>query len=395
MIRVLFVDDEPRVLDGIRRSLRSRRKAWHLVFAEGGEAGCEALESGEFDVVITDLRMPGVDGCAVLEKAKEVHPDTMRIIFSGQVHEQEALRAVPLAHQYLAKPCGGGAIERVIERAALLRQLFANQSLRGVISAAGAIPSCPKVYLELTEVLRDPESSARDAADVLERDMAMCTKILQIVNSAFFGLSQPVTNLQDAVSFLGLKLVRSIALSEAAFRPFEGKGVFGPTDLSEHQKSGFRAAALARDLCPDKAQEDHAYLAGMLHDFGWVVIGCLLPEAFAELEERSGKSGLTLSLEREVLGATHAEIGAYLLGTWGLPLPVVEAVAYHHHPARVEHDSFEVLTAIHVASGLMAETDQSRPRRGARLDERYLSRVGALGALEAWRQRRDDVLSAP
>lgn len=386
MIRILFVDDEPRVLEGLKRSLRRQRKVWSMSFAEGGEAGVRELDTGDFDVVVSDMRMPKVDGYALLSHAQQVQPDAMRIVLSGQTELEAALRTVPVAHQFLSKPCEGDQVRMVIERAIQMRKLFQDQRLREVISRAGSLPSVPELYIQLTHALQDPEISAMDIAEIIERDLGMSTKILQIVNSAFFGLPRQMTRLRDAVAFLGVKLIRAMVLSEEAFRPFVGKGVFTAADLYAEQRRGLRTATLARKLSPDRSLGDQAFLAGMLHDIGWVIAGCLLPDEYRQCQARAVDGVVPTCVEREVLGATHAEIGAFLLGTWGLPLPVVEGVAFHHEPRAVAHDEFEVITAVHVAAALLGEAEDGMRERAPKLDQRYLHGLGLQGSLDEWRR---------
>lgn len=108
--RVLFVDDEQEVLEGLRNLLRRNRHEWDMVFALGGYEALAELSRGTVDVVVTDMRMPGMDGAQLLAQVKTVSPSTARLVLSGHAEKEAILRALPVAHQFLSKPCGGGTL---------------------------------------------------------------------------------------------------------------------------------------------------------------------------------------------------------------------------------------------------------------------------------------------
>src|SRR5215469_9947183 len=117
MTRILFVDDEPKVLDGLRRLLRPQRLQWDMSFIEGGEAALALLDQSPFDVIVSDLKMPGMDGTALLERAREHHPQVVRIVLSEYADLEAAFRAAQVAHQLLLKPCDAEMLRVAIDRA--------------------------------------------------------------------------------------------------------------------------------------------------------------------------------------------------------------------------------------------------------------------------------------
>jgi YesN/AraC family two-component response regulator len=220
MKRILFVDDESKVLDGMRRMLHADRQRWDLQFAVGGEAALQACEAGGFDVVISDMRMPGMDGATLLGHIRDRFPSTARIVLSGYSDGGLSTRAVPVAHRFLTKPCNGVDLRAMIEKVCILQDLLATAELRRIIGSIGELPSLSSTYTSLLQALRDDNSSIHTVAQIIAHDMGMSAKVLQLVNSAFFGLAQTVTTVQSAASFLGLETIKNLALASEAFRMF-------------------------------------------------------------------------------------------------------------------------------------------------------------------------------
>jgi HD-like signal output (HDOD) protein len=374
---VLFVDDEQRILDGLRDLLRKHRRKWDMTFAAGPEAALAEMDLRSFDVVVSDMRMPGMDGAQLLSHVKARSPHTVQIILSGHSEVEAALRAVPFAHQFLSKPCDARTIESTIDRAVGLAAMIHDERLREVVGRIEKLPSLPAVYQELMEMLQRAEASTADFARVIARDVAMCAKVLQIVNSAFFGLPRRVADVETALVYLGLNTMRSLVLVAHVFSA-SAAGL----RVDELQQASILASRIARRLLPDKTQADDAAMAAMLCDIGALVLATQFPEEYADLLTAAQASPLH-DLEQELFGVTHAEVGGYLLGLWGLPFPIVEAVTYHHSPASVPHPAFDVVAATHIAV-VLAGTHVRTSLGVSPFDEQYLEAVGAKDKLAGW-----------
>ena len=387
MKRVLFVDDEPRVLDGLRDMLRKQRRVWDMVFARGAEAALEELARAPFDVVVSDMRMPGMDGATFLGRVKELSPATARIVLSGHAEEAMILKALPVCHQYLSKPCSTEALRGVIERACELQTLLVDPRLRALAGSVGTLPSVPAIYWELTQALADPEVGAADVSKIVERDLALSAKVLQIVNSSFFGLPQRTTSVGKAVSYLGLSVVKAVAVTLQVFSAGASARPIPGFSVEELQQRAVLVAEIARRIIRDPKRAEEAYLAGLLHDMGKIILALGAPERFAEALRLAADSGHPLHLvEKEILHVSHAEVGAFLLGSWGLPLPIVAAVAYHHKPAAAASDDVDLTVAVHVASALVDGADQAGAARSAdQLDTATLEALGMAQELVRWR----------
>jgi HD-like signal output (HDOD) protein len=379
---ILFVDDERDLLDGLRARLYKHRHDWNMKFVSSGAEALAAFEQQHVDLVVSDVRMPGMDGGQLLTTVKQRWPTTVRIIVSGYADPVQAVRLTSLAHQYVAKPCDGQQLENIIERCFNLQELLAQEPLRRMVGSIGELPAMPKTYGRLQAALSQPNVTAGEVADIVNADAAIASKVLQITNSAFFRLRKPMVRIKDAVTYLGFATIRNLVLSAEIFsqwkNPLNALGV-DPEQLQNHAQL---AAAACKSLAGGRASPDDAWLAGLLHDIGYWVLVQECPEQLGKALELSRSRHLPLfECERLTTGATHAEIGAYLLGLWGLPYSIVEAVALHHAPTSITPHGYDLLGALTVshalldASGAHALIDSGNA--DPTVDARYLTSLNA------------------
>jgi HD-like signal output (HDOD) protein/ActR/RegA family two-component response regulator len=400
---VLFVDDEPLVLQGLQRSLRSERWSWRVGFAESGREALGILERESFDAVVTDLRMPEMDGAELLGTVMERHPHMVRIVLSGEMDPGMIMRAVPCAHQFLAKPCDAQALKATLARAFALKGLVSDRRLRALLARLQTLPSLPGLYGELIAEIQAPNSSFRRVGDLISRDVGMAAKVLQLVNSAFFGIGRRILNPQEAVSLLGYDTVKALVLSAKIFSQFDsGQTAHLPLEALWHHSLSVglcgRTIGTAEKL-PRKAQ-DEAFTAGILHDVGKLVLARNFPEAYAQVMSTAHQGRQTLwEVETDCFGVSHAEVGAYLMGLWGLGAEVVAAIAHHHRPPRGASPG-PVLGVVFAANALehrpFAEPGDAS---GASVTEDDLKQLNIAGRFAAWeevwrRNRLEEALHA-
>ena len=392
MNRILFVDDEPSVLDGLRRMLRPLREEWHMEFAASGMEALAILARDPYDVIVSDMRMPGMDGAELLDTVMHRFPRMVRIVLSGQADRASVLRSLAATHQYLAKPCDAATIKATLTRACALRDLLADPGLIALVSHVHTIPSLPDIYARLVEECRSPKGSLRTVAEIMAEDVGMTAKILQLVNSSFFGRARRISSPLDAVQLLGMETVKALLLLAHVFSQLEAPPaqLYSPVLLQRRSLATSAAArliAVAERADPEAVEE--AAAAGLLHDVGELVLAANLPDRFAKARQLAAeRGGDVIGAEMEVLGASHAMMGAYLLGLWGLPDVVVEAVAFHHAPAECVHHGFGPLAAVHVAASLVPELTGADPGLEApALDLDYVRALGLAERLDGWRRR--------
>lgn len=387
--RVMFVDDEENVLSGLRRMLRSQRQVWDMQFAHGGANALEKLAEQPVDVLVSDMRMPGIDGAELLSRVAQLYPDTVRLVLSGQSEHEKIFRAIGPAHQFMSKPCESEVLINTIQRACGLQERLKKDSLKQVSAKIKTLPSLPSIYCDLVNELKSDEVSIDRVADIIGSDVAMTAKIMQLVNSSFFGLPQHISCPKHAVSLLGLSILQPLVLSADVFDQYEDPGIPGYS-LEESVQHSLAVALAAKSIAEAEVGQgetvDDALIAGMMHDVGKLILAVNLTEQTAEAYSLAKRDGIPLwRAEALVMGTTHAEVGAHLLGLWGIPNPIVEAVAFHHRPVECGNREFSALTAVHVANVVQhAEypSDDTETQLIADLD--YLDACGLRGRLERW-----------
>ncbi|NOY28958.1 MAG: HDOD domain-containing protein [Planctomycetes bacterium] len=391
-MRVLFVDDQPNVLAGLRRMLRGQRDAWQMEFAESGEEALALMAVSPFDVVVSDMRMPGMEGSQLLAETMTRYPGTVRIILSGQADQTSVLRAVTPAHQYLSKPCDAEALKSTVARACSLRDTLSEESLIRLVSQVTTLPSLPHIYTELLEELQSEEASVQGVAELITQDVAMSAKLMQMVNSSFFGIPRRVESPTHAAAMLGLNVIKPLVLSAGIFSQFSSENYqgFSMDALMEHSLAVSQLAQqIAQSQSDDKELAEDALLAGLLHDVGQLLLVANIHEQYGKTLTFARENQVSLcDAELECLGACHANVGAYLLGLWGMTDSIVEATAFHHHPRKCMAEDFSPLTAVHVANVLVNETQASDSNITVDLnmDMDYLEDCGVADQLPTWRE---------
>jgi len=380
---LLFVDDERPILNGLRNVLHRDRGRWDLRFALGGAEALALLAEHPADVIVTDMRMPELDGLALLRAVQLGWPRAARIVLSGYADLALVAQASAVAHQYLLKPCDPEVLRTVIERALELQALLGSETLQRTIGELGTLPSTPRLFLDLSEALSDPDVSLTRLAAIVEEDVGLSTRVLQFVNSAYYGLARRVTGIEEALVLLGIGTLRHLALTLEVARTFTG-GPRAPLSLEAFERHALLTARIARRIVADQSRAEAAFAAGLLHDCGKLVLMDRLPGPFAEALATSARDGRPLHVvERELLGADHAEVGAYLLGLWGLPHAIVEGVAFHHSEERMTAGSLDTVVAVGAAN-LLARAAGDQAAAGLAERERGRLEVLARGHQAAW-----------
>jgi HD-like signal output (HDOD) protein/CheY-like chemotaxis protein len=390
MRHVLFVDDDRDLLDGLRDALRPHRYEWRMTFVDGGEAALGMVESEPVDIVVSDLRMPGMDGAALLARVARVQPDAVRIVLSGHADPETIGRVAAVAHRILVKPSPIDVVARVLERSCVLLDVTGEVQLIRAAAGACVLPSPSATYIELAEMLARTDTTTEQVAAVLERDIAMAAKVLQLANSAYFGPREAVSSLPDAVALLGHDTLRALVVSVEAFQKFEVSASIPGFSLDAVEHRSLQVGRLAHKLSEGNPEVDGAFAAGLLLDVGLLVLATQEPECLAKdllAAEREGRPVHEIELDRH--GITHAEVGAHLLALWGLPHTIVEAVAHHHRPLRSPAPCFDAIATVHIADALVADMEPGPPEHPtglSRLDRDYLDRIGVASRIPEWQR---------
>jgi HD-like signal output (HDOD) protein len=333
-----------------------------------------------------------MDGAALLAEVQKRHPQVVRIVLSGQADPESILRSLDSTHLYLAKPCDPDVLKQTLQRACSVRRLLVDCAAKTVVSQIGTLPSLPSTYVMLVNECQSANGSVRKVADVIAQDIGMSAQVLHLVNSAFFGRRRRISDPLQAVQFLGLNTIKALVLSAEVFAAFDVTKVpgFSLEAVQAHclATSGCAKLIAAAERVNEEVASD-ATIAGLLHEIGTLVFAGRLPEQYARARSLAAERSIRLAeAEQEVFGATHTEVGAYLLGLWALPDPVVEAVAFHEAPGRGGPQALSPKTIVHVAESIV---DEALPMLAEAappvIDLDYLRGVGLAERVTAWRER--------
>jgi HD-like signal output (HDOD) protein len=385
VIRILFVNDDPALLEMYRTGLAHLSGRWRLRFAAGAAQALEEIAGEPVDAVAAAMRMAGMDGAQLLERVRAEHPEIVRFIVSTQLSWDDAHRAMPLAHQILNNPRDLATLVRSVERACSLVDRIDQPAVRRAIGAITGLPPLPRLFWQLAGEMDSPRASSASVAAIVEQDPAMTARILQVANSPLFGPSLAVRAVRDAVTRLGMHQLRSIVLMQALLQGTASPAEPAGFSLDALQEDSVRTAKLAAAMVGGVEDSKIAFSAGMLHHVGYFLFATAMRKEYEAIRQTAFKQGKPiLQVESEQLGFDHAEAGGVMLALWGLPLPLIEAVAFHHHPAQGGETRFGPVAAVHVAA-VMAGEAQGMPVQDDALDRAFLRRIGALEAVQRWR----------
>ncbi len=385
--RILFIDDEAHVLEGIKRLFRPMRAHWHADYETDPRRALARIESEPYDVIVSDMKMPGLSGVDVLRHAQKHAPNAVRIGLSGYAEAELALEAAAVAHQFFAKPCEiRDLLEAASQVTALAERLRGNEMLVRV-TAGSSLPSLPDLYQEIMREASSPTGSLQRVGEIIQRDVAMSAKILSIVNSPFFGLSNQSTSPAQAAALIGFEGLRSIVLTAGVFEAYEDK--IDVDVLSALMNRSIDASRIAGEVAAllgmGKQRIERCRLAAMLHDIGKLTLYANASHA-ARMVEAMVRSGVydEPQAEQELFGCSHADVGAYLLSLWGFANEIVQAAAFHHDPSRAApHSEPQPLTVVHIASALTACCGRGR---STPIDRGYLASFGISTEDRRWQQ---------
>ncbi len=388
--RILFVGEDPELWEALRSEHSNGDAEWDYAFAKSGLQALNSLTQSPCDAVVADMQMEGMNGAQLLDEIMQRNPATLRFIRASMADQQSAMKCVGTAHQYLIKPSDATTIRSALSRAFSLESWLPSDKVRALISQMRKLPSPPNLYFQIVSELQSPDASLDRVGGLISQDVVLSAKILQIVNSAVFGLQMQVAKPVDAVLYLGLETTKSLVLLAHTFSYFDKvrTAEFSVDRLWRHSvTTGKFAEQIARAESVGVEICGQSFTAGMLHDIGKLLMAANLPTEFKQVLTRAKEDKITMhEAEMAVMGVAHGELGACLLGIWGLPTVIVEAVAMHHRPAQFLSKVFCPLTAVHVANAIEHELDK-QPGVGlvASPDVPYLTELGLAERYETWR----------
>ncbi|MBV5317678.1 MAG: HDOD domain-containing protein [Desulfobulbaceae bacterium] len=331
---VLFVDDEQKILNGLRRMLYPLQNDWNMLFVDSGAKGIEILEQTHVTVLISDMRMPLMNGFELLQTAHQRFPEVIRVMLTGQTDIQTFCEVSTISHYFLWKPTKFEDLKALLDKIRDLDVFIHDEKLLQLLGGITSLPSMPLLFDHLVELVENEETDISKIAEVINKDIAMTAQIFRLVNSTFFSLPRPIETVQEAVSHLGLDILRQLVLGKHFFSRC-GEQERATCKLDELWQHSLNTATLAKAIAEDGDESaessNNAYLAGLLHEFG-----CLLTEYFPKIytEVHRGAQqpeGNPAATNPEGVATNYAAIGGYLTALWGLPHTITRAISQQHN----------------------------------------------------------------
>lgn len=394
--RLIFGDEDIQALQSLQRHAKVLQEDWEVVFLGSGQAILQDLALRSCDVLIASANLPDTTPESLMREARRRQPACIRILLTGSQNPSGILPCVGLIHQAFPRTRDPHQVRAMVTNAVRMGEAMARSpEVKAAVTAMEQLPSVPKIYQELRTTLEGEHATWRSVGAVIQRDVGMTAKVLKLINSAFFGLQRRVESPQEAVHFLGMEVVQALVL---AYGLFEQTGSLETQNLSledvwSHSlqvAKGARALAAMEGL--NRHQKADAFMGGLLHDAGILVLAKAFPAAYDQVLARCEQEGRPLvEVEQEAFGLTHADVGAYLLGLWGIQTGVLEAVSLHHTPSAIRHASFDHVLAVHLADEFTRGQGGKGPWEHSVLDEAALHSLGMMECIPGWKE----VLKAP
>lgn len=386
MIRILFIEDNAIEMSNMRRNLSVMRREWDMKFLPSAEDALIAMAEKPFDVVVTDFHMQGMNGLELLAMCQYQYPHMVRVLLSDAMDADGVIRSAGVAHRMLRKPCDPVELLAAIQRAYELEQRLNDPDLQAMISEVGTLPMPSRTVLQLNDLLAREDTTLYQVAEVVGSDINLTAKLLQIVNSAYFSLAHQISDVREAVAYLGLDAVRNLCVSIEMMKTFEEPPPLVESLVEEIHDHSLAVAYLARQMMPDRMSGSDAYVAALLHDVGKLVIAQQMPEKFLEIHVQTMRGSLPYTeVESEVIGAHHSDIGALLLDLWGLPTNIIEAVARHHDASLLPPTGLDIVHAVFVADAVISgrlEESEGEWDFSHIFEDEYLQRLGLTEKIE-------------
>jgi HD-like signal output (HDOD) protein/CheY-like chemotaxis protein len=388
---ILFVGEEQALWDEFKAQCADPNAGWTAAFSRTGAEAVAMLDGARFGAVVADSNLPDRSGVDLLDEIMARQPQALRIVLSDIADTQNTVNCIGKGHRHLLKPCDASTLLNALAQAVTLEGWLPSEAVQGLIAQMRRVPSPPTIYFQVVEELQSADASVEKLGELIAQDPAIAAKVLQLANSAVFGLQLQVIQPAEAVAYIGLETTRALVLLAHTFSQLEqlDLAAFSIESLWHHSVSAGQIARQIAELEQSGVEvAEQAFAAGLLHDIGKLLFAANLPELFGQALTLAREQQCALwEAEGQIPGVCHAELGACLLGIWGLPTPIVEAVALHHYPGRLATRTFGPLAAVHVANTLEHEL---RPEPAimapSQIDLAYLGDLGLADRLDEWRR---------
>jgi len=276
---------------------------------------------------------------------------------------------------------GGRVVSYIKQRQAMSEgntgTVVAKERIAAIVEDVDSLPSLPSIVVKLIDVVNSSESSAEDAAELIEKDPALTSKMIRLANSAFYGIPRSISSVTSAVVVLGFNTIRSLVLSASVAKMFDGKHTIDIDRFWKHSVvTAMASKIIVRHLMGVRMMDpESAFCAGVLHDIGMLIFSQYMTEDYARVCEYAKTNAIPLlEAEDKILGVNHAKMGKILADRWSLPSDLEYAIVHHHSPECADKASL-LVNVIHLANNISHDLGCGHWEGEARQPENTACRV--------------------
>lgn len=385
--------------DFLRQLEKGTPSDWRVSSVTSGAAALDEVDSGRVDVVVTEMDLEDMTGERLLEQLRERRREVIRLALVSEDDRNRVMKSFGLAHHFLLKRTAAEKLAAVVGNICDAVKVFECDSLAALIPEITNIPSFPALYFALIDELGRKEASTKNIARIISKDPSMTASIMRITNSPFFGLMRRITDPAEAVAYLGVDSIKTLALTTHVFSHYRHSSVSGfriETLWGHSLAVSVCVREIVRAETENKEARNNAFMAGMLHDIGVLLLAANFPEEYGEILKTARTSKLAIhEAEDEIFKATHSQVGGLLLCSWGLPHDVVEPILFHHNPHVLKARERNLTLAALCAANYFVARHQAYAESAyviAEMDGDYLLASGFGDRIDAWRDICAEVL---
>jgi len=350
-MRILLVDGDADFLQRVRKGFWRNHRSWEVISVQTGSAALQALDRDPVDILITDLRLPDMEGAQLIQQVRERQPGVVRIALSDPAEAEWLEQVEEGLHRLFIKPLEPDFLVGIVESLDTVDDATSARSIRAFVGGLGRIPSLPGLYSELVALLQREDTGMGEVSRLIQRDLGMASQVLKLANSVHYASDRPVVEITRALAMMGMDSLKSLVLFRGLISSFESSRPQG-LDLEKLWFHSFEVASGVRKLTVLEGRAELADLAfsvGLLHDIGLVVLVTDPAGRYKAILEKAQSSRIPLAvLEHDTYGVDHAQVGAHLLSLWGLPPAFCRPVREHHAPP-AQGEGFPLSAALHLA----------------------------------------------
>ncbi len=390
-LSIMLLDPQSEWISWPNQILKSG-KDWNIVRLDDPDTLISRLKIGRYDAIFLASSMQGYMERDILKRAMGIQKNCLRFQLGAPATTAQSTQlTLELTHRIFADPNAIDYITETTEQLLKINRLVQRVQNKYLVDDQHPLPQAPQVFNELTLELNNESTDAHSIAKIIEKDPTLAAKVIQIVNSAYFGIERPISHISEAVSIIGTRMLRGLALSSHVVNLYPAHKNWRYFSFEKINQRSLLVARLARDICKDigadKGYVEQAFLAGLLQDIGILIMASQDPAKYLEIMRYAVAEEKSLyAAEKEITGFYHGEIGAALMAAWNIPPLTVEAILFHPVPSLSGDRVFRPLTAVHVADALLPPVwAKNATQMNNKLSEKYLSSIGHLKDLHRWK----------